>query len=232
MPRFPSKLEDYKALRAEGKTPEEIIESGFCSRATANRHERTMEAPMEVPASPDGIRVDAFDTKKPGAKKPAASKKTPITEHTAGMILQGVSQIAAFMAREQRLALTDEERDILEVPFTESLSLLPADIAKGVNKYAAPGLFLSQFVAIYTRKMTAIALEPNGGRPKGSPPPEKPPAQVVYENTNREAVRAAAAAVAAAAASVVHPTNGKPANVDSTGTLEPEGMERKTEFEA
>lgn len=248
-----SKWDDYKVARDSGQTMQDVIAAGIASRATAYRLEKQYgggDGVQTVEKPPDGIRAEGFDgSKKTGEKRRGVSriKNAPITEETAGLILKGLSDIAAFLAAEQELALTEEEVDLLERPLTESLALMPKEIGNAVNKYAAPGLFVSQFVAIYARKMSRIAVRRAGFGPRqlhavkngqtpvqqqqrnGAPAPAAEPAIP----PNLEAIRAAAASVKMAnesAAAQVDGTSGSGAPTVSTGVLEVE--DRKSEFEA
>lgn len=233
------KWDEYKAQRDAGKTPSEIVESGLVSRSTAWRLEKRFsgdDATVVLDPAPEGIRVHAYDAKPNAgkARRKSGTKKAPITEETAGLILKGLSEIGAFLAQEQELALTSEEVSLLEGPLSESLALIPAEASAAINKYAAPGMFVTQFVAIYARKMQRIGMKRAGLAPRqpvrgsgtsSSTGPVVPPGQRSAPTPAELELLHKAAAAAAQSGNGQPP----PASTESAGTLETD--ERRSEFE-
>jgi len=209
-----------------GKTPfKEFYESRSIPRATAYKWR-----PQPEPSKPGEPQVvEPFDPDRP---EPRAKNVTPkggrgrsgaITEKTAGQILSMGFFIAASMSSEPIWYLEDDQRDRLAVPFADSCANLPAPIARAVNQYAAPGVFLGELYAVIMEKQKQIqnkGAQPTrvrtGAQQSAQAPPRQPPPTIPTPDP---------VDVARAAAEVKRNQNGHVAdpNLVTTGMMEPDG---------
>ena len=199
--------EEFCAARDAGEPIVELIRKAVVPRTTAYKWEKR-RAPQQQPADPiehdepiedegEPLKVEAR-VEKPSKPK-ARAKKEPITEATAGKLMEGMFMLAAILQNEEEWLLTPAERSALAQPLADSLEIIPNPIAKAINDYAAPMVFLSAVVGIVTTKQKRIAAKQRGKvvpmqqRPAPAAPPAPPSPAPVSQAVAREAVSKMAA---------------------------------------
>lgn len=141
---------------ADGKTPKEIAEGAGVSVTTVYNYKR-----QEVD-EPAGVAPPNVETTGTGKARRISKKSRPITEETAGNLCGGIFAIAAMLDGPEWF-LSPEERQALGVPLADSLRVLPAPIAEGVNLYSAPVVFVTTLSTIMYAKGKRRAMR--GNRP-------------------------------------------------------------------
>lgn len=149
-PRQPLKNRDaaFAAFDA-GADAKELAKQGFTKTAAyqwykvwRKQHpERVAEELPEEVEEPAVVKAPTDVILKP-------SKKVPITEETAGMILATCFSIWASVSHEELRALTPSQKARLQGPFAQTLQSIPNPIADLVNTYAPPVSFVTILVAI------------------------------------------------------------------------------------
>ncbi len=157
--------EEFCSARDAGEPIVELIRKEAVPRTTAYKWEKRRapkptassaeETPDELEDEGEPLKVEAR-VEKPSKPKPRA-KKEPITAATAGKLMEGMFMLAAILQNEEEWLLTPAERSALAQPLADSLEIIPNPIAKAINDYAAPMVFLSAVVGIVTTKQKRIA---------------------------------------------------------------------------
>lgn len=148
--------EKLDTLLDEGKPPKEIAAEMGVSVTTVYNYKK------QEHADPTGTAPPNIETTGTGTRKRIVKKSRPITEETAGQLCAGIFSIAAMMDGPEWF-LTIEERDALGPTLADSLRILPAPIAEGVNLYSAPVMFVTTLSTIMYKKGRERAFR--GNRP-------------------------------------------------------------------
>jgi hypothetical protein len=160
--------EKLDALLDEGKPPKEIAGEMGISITTVYNYKK------QEHADPAGTAPPNVETTGTGTRKKIVKRSKPITEETAGQLCAGIFSIAAMMDGPEWF-LSPEERDALGAPLADSLRILPAPIAEGVNLYSAPVMFVTTLSTIMYAKGKRRAMR--GQRPAPHLRPVPPQAQ-------------------------------------------------------
>ena len=178
-------FEEFCEARENGEPIVELLKRNTVPRTTAYKWEKRRAPKPAVDAADDdeteGEPVTVGQRPAVEKIKPKAKRKEPITEATAGKLVEGMFMIAAIVQNEEEWLLSPAERAALAQPLADSLDIIPNPIAKAINDYAAPVVFLSAIVGVVTTKQKRIAakhskvvLLPRRPGAPASPPPASP----------------------------------------------------------
>lgn len=154
-------LSDEKRVLIEeginnGLSPKEIALGAGVSVTTVYNYKK-----QELD-DPKGTAPPNVETEGSGKTRRISRKSKPITEETAGNLCAGIFAIAAMMDGPEWF-LSQEEKSALASPLADSLRILPAPIAEGVNLYSAPVVFVTTLSTIMYAKGRKRAFR--GSRP-------------------------------------------------------------------